>query len=88
MKVCEVIIRAPVPANVLLLLTSFQCTLSKTHAGAATIFVDEFDAGGLERASYNFKSRTARLTYAGFKLMDGDHAHACVAGKFLLGPTK
>ena len=42
--------------------------LAKSHAGAATVLVNEFDTSDLERTSYDLKGSSTRLTGPSLKL--------------------
>ena len=62
--------------------------LAKSHAGAATVLVNEFDTSDLERTSYNLKGSSTRLTGPSLKLVHCYDAHARALGQFLLAPCK
>lgn len=50
--------------------------LAKSHAGAATVLVNEFDTSDLERTSYDLKGSSTRLTGPSLKLVHCYDAHA------------
>ena len=58
--------------------------LAKSHAGAATVLVNEFDTSDLERTSYDLKGSSTRLTGPSLKLVHCYDAHARALGQFLL----
>ena len=62
--------------------------LAKSHAGAATVLVNEFDTSDLERTSYDLKGSSTRLTGPSLKLVHCYDAHARALGQFLLAPCK
>ncbi|MGB8671912.1 MAG: hypothetical protein WCD29_19365 [Pseudolabrys sp.] len=62
--------------------------LPKPQTRAASVFVDEFDAGDLECTSYDLKGCSTRLTGLSLKLVNGYDAHARPLGQFLLAPCK
>jgi hypothetical protein len=62
--------------------------LSKAHSGATTILVDEFHAGVLKGASYDFKGRATRLGSFLFELVDSHDADARAISQVLLAPAK
>ncbi len=62
--------------------------LAQAHAWAAAVFVDEFDAGGLQGASNHIESRAARLAEFGLQLMHCHDANGGMGGKILLAPIK
>jgi hypothetical protein len=51
----------------------------ETDAGAATVLVDELDAGGLKSVSDHVESRATRLTESCLQLMHGHDAGGRVA---------
>jgi hypothetical protein len=62
--------------------------LSKPHAGAPTVFVDEFDAGPLQGSPHDIKRRTSWLAAFLLKLMDRHNPNLRPIGQRLLTPTK
>ena len=62
--------------------------LAKSHAGAATVLVNEFDTSDLERTSYDLKGSSTRLTGPSLKLVHCYDAHARALCQFLLAPCK
>jgi hypothetical protein len=61
-------------------------SLAESHARAAAIFVDEFDASGFKCTPYNFEGGSARLANASFELVHRYDAHARLFSQLLLTP--
>ncbi len=64
------------------------CGLAKSYPGAAAVFVDEFHARILKRASYDLKGRATRLGPLLFELVDSHDADARTISQVLLAPAK
>ena len=62
--------------------------LSQTDACATAIFVDELDAGGFERLTYDLKCRAPWLMYSSLELTNRDNPDAGLFSQLLLAPIK
>jgi hypothetical protein len=70
------------------LLGFFLLSLFQPQARAATVLVNEFDAGGFERTLDDIKGRPPRLMSSCLKLPYGDYPHPSFVGEFCLAPVK
>jgi hypothetical protein len=66
----------------------FFCRLSKTDTRAATVLVNELDAGQFEGSPHNIKCRATRLAPFLFELVDSHDSDACAISQVLLAPAK
>lgn len=71
-----------------LVLIFLPLSLSQTDTRSAAVLVDEFHAGGFERASNDIKRSAARLVCAGFELTNGHNANSGTSCKLLLAPIE
>ncbi len=69
-------------------LALFLLPLFQPQARAATVLVNEFDAGGFERALDDIKGRPPRLMTTCLKLPYGDYTHSSFVGEFCLAPVE
>ena len=60
--------------------------LAEPHTCPTPVFVDEFDAGALQRTPNHLKSGVTRLTNSGLKLVHGYYAHTSLLSQLLLAP--
>jgi len=63
-------------------------SLFKAQPRAATVLINEFDAGGFERALDDIKGRPPRRMSSGLKLPYGYYSHPSSVGEFCLAPVK
>jgi hypothetical protein len=61
--------------------------LPKTNAGAATVFINEFDACCFEGSPDHIQSGSARATRFILQLMNGNGANSSSLGEILLAPA-
>jgi hypothetical protein len=69
-------------------LALFLLPLFQPQARAATVLVNEFDAGGFERAPDDIKGRPPRLVSSCLKLPYGDYPHPSFVGEYCLAPVE
>ena len=62
--------------------------LAESHARATTVFVDEFDAGALERLPQNNQGCTSRFGYTRFYLSNSHDTDPGVNSEILLAPIE
>ena len=68
---------------------SESLAFAQAHAGAAAVFVDEFDAGGFKCLPYNIRRvASSRLAYARFYLSNSHDANSALFSQILLAPSK